>query len=165
MRWMFLVYHTLWFPVFFTNLKGYEIILSAWGCEGRGKELEGAKKIVEYVDREFEELVWYEVDGLYYAKTFMKKTKKKVLIRSKEKTLEVFKNLEWYATILDEFPEIDCGRCKVVEGYDERRGRSYRVVVIDGIEDENLGLWTLKSINHTHITLKFWNLLHPLIFV
>lgn len=45
--------------------------------------------------REFEELVWYEIDELYYAKMFTRKTKKKVLIKSKERILEVFEKLEW----------------------------------------------------------------------
>ncbi|MCS7299100.1 MAG: hypothetical protein RMJ37_03935, partial [Spirochaetia bacterium] len=123
-----------------TNLGGYEIILNAVMCEGRGKELEGAKEIVEKVDKEFEELVQYELDGLYYARTFIRKTRKKVLIKSKEQRLEVFKKLEWYVKVLEEFPEIACDRCKVVEGYDAKRGRSYKIVVVDGVEDENLGM-------------------------
>lgn len=53
---------------------------------------------------------------------------------------EVFKKLQWCITILDRFLKIACGRCGivdkycgVVDKYDERRDRSYGIVVVDGI--------------------------------
>lgn len=51
-----------------------------------------------------------------------KGVERKVSIKSKGR-LEAFRTLVWYVEVLGKFPEIDRGRCKVVEGCEAKRGR------------------------------------------
>lgn len=60
---------------------------------------------------------------MVYVRKFIRKTKKKrIFIKSKKRTLEVFRKLEWYVTLLDKLSKISCSGYRVVEGYDKRRG-------------------------------------------